>query len=139
MVPGVYVELAELPLLPNGKVDRVRLVNEWSGEGRVVGGEAEYVSPEGEVAEELARMWAELLRVERVSARANFFELGGHSLIATQLMALIQEKFGVRLPLRRIFETPTVSSLAQSIELLLWAAQGGLEASVAEGEAEGEI
>jgi acyl-coenzyme A synthetase/AMP-(fatty) acid ligase/acyl carrier protein len=142
MVPGVYVEMAEMPVMPNGKVDRVRLREEWraggGGRGGGVGG-AEYVAPEGEVAEELARMWGELLRVERVSAQANFFELGGHSLIATQLMALIQEKFGVRLPLRKIFETSTVSSLAQSIELLLWAVQEDAEASCNEGEAEGEI
>ncbi|HEX3131055.1 MAG TPA: phosphopantetheine-binding protein, partial [Thermoanaerobaculia bacterium] len=112
MIPSHFVALPALPLTPNGKVDRKALPA--PGGGRPELGR-EYVAPEGEVQAKLAAIWAEVLRVERVGATDNFFELGGHSLMATQVLSRVQEAFGVELPLRSMFNTPTVAGLAETI------------------------
>jgi acyl carrier protein len=65
------------------------------------------------VQERLAALWAAVLRVERVGAQDNFFELGGHSLMATQVLSRVHEAFGVELPLRAMFDNPTVAGLAE--------------------------
>ncbi|MCA1566177.1 MAG: phosphopantetheine-binding protein, partial [Acidobacteria bacterium] len=72
--------------------------------------------PSGEIEQEVAGIWTQVLGVARVGARDNFFELGGHSLLATQVMFSVSEKFKVELPLRTLFESPTVAELAQAIE-----------------------
>jgi acyl carrier protein len=64
----------------------------------------------------LAEIWAEVLRLERVGIHDNFFEIGGHSLLATQVISRVRERLGVDLPLRSVFESPTVSELAQGLE-----------------------
>src|SRR3990172_3127017 len=117
MVPSAFVMVEELPLLPNGKVDRKRLPKwrpKWSG----VKGERgrEYVAPRTEVEWELTGIWEELLGVERVGVEEDFFELGGHSLLATQLVSRVRERLHVELPLRELFVEPTVSALAEAIE-----------------------
>src|SRR6185503_13529589 len=111
MVPSVFVMLDALPLTPNGKVDRKRLpVPER------VHAEAEYVAPRTAIEAVIASIWSEVLRLDRVGIYDNFFELGGHSLLATQVTFAVREKLGVDLPLRRIFETPTVAGLAELVE-----------------------
>jgi amino acid adenylation domain-containing protein len=111
MIPAAFVELAALPLTANGKVDRKALP---APDGRLLAGR-DFVAPEGPVQERLAAIWAEVLRRERVGARDNFFELGGHSLMATQVLSRMKAAFGVDLPLRAIFDTPTVAGLAEAI------------------------
>jgi acyl-coenzyme A synthetase/AMP-(fatty) acid ligase/acyl carrier protein len=123
MIPALFVALPALPLTPNGKVDRKALPA--PGGGRPELGR-EYVAPEGEVQEKLAAIWKQVLRVERVGADDNFFELGGHSLMATQVLSRVQETFGVELPLRSMFNSPTVAGLAEAI------VQKGLEKADAE-------
>ncbi|HSF40688.1 MAG TPA: amino acid adenylation domain-containing protein [Thermoanaerobaculia bacterium] len=112
MVPSAVVLLDRLPVTPGGKVDRRALprpdFSEVSGRGQV--------PPRGEVAETLAMVWARLLGVDRVGGEDDFFDLGGHSLLATQLVSRIREVFGVELPLRRLFETPTLQALASAVE-----------------------
>jgi len=71
-----------------------------------------YVAPSNELEQDLAETWQELLGIERVGINDNFFELGGHSLLATMVMSRLRKEFGVELPLRSFFETPTVSGLA---------------------------
>jgi amino acid adenylation domain-containing protein len=112
MIPAHFVKLDALPLTPNGKVDRKALP-----EPDQIAVDAEsFVLPRTPVEETLARIWAEVLEVERVSATDNFFELGGHSLLATQIASRMQVAFGVEIPVRRLFELPTLDTLAQFIE-----------------------
>ncbi|HEX8180382.1 MAG TPA: amino acid adenylation domain-containing protein [Pyrinomonadaceae bacterium] len=111
MIPAAFVTLAALPLTPNGKVDRRAL----PAPDLSVAPEAEHVAPRTEVEEVLARLWCELLGLERVSVEDNFFLLGGHSLIATQLLSRVQQTFQVTVPLRHLFTTPTIAGLALAI------------------------
>jgi amino acid adenylation domain-containing protein len=116
MLPSAFVQLASMPLTPNGKVDRRSLPAPEAGEGENREGLRAERTP---VEEILAGLWAEVLHVEEVGVDENFFELGGHSLLATQLMSRVREAFGVELALRKVFEEPTVAGLAAHIEQLL--------------------
>ncbi|HEY7817265.1 MAG TPA: amino acid adenylation domain-containing protein, partial [Vicinamibacteria bacterium] len=112
MHPGAYVFVEHLPLTENGKLDRARLPwPEDSGRAR----EAAYVAPRTPVERELARLWSELLRVERVGIHDDFFRWGGHSLLAMQLVSRVRSAFRVELPLRELFQTPTIAKLAETI------------------------
>jgi amino acid adenylation domain-containing protein/non-ribosomal peptide synthase protein (TIGR01720 family) len=114
MVPGEIVELEEMPLSANGKVDRRALVERAAQRG--VEGEG-YVGPRTPVEEILSNIWAEVLGVKRVGIHDNFFELGGHSLKATQIVSRVRDIFKVHLPLRRLFEEAlTVAELAELTE-----------------------
>ena len=112
MLPLAFVTLEALPLTPNGKVDR----NSLPAPARVRALEQNaFVAPRTPVEEVLAGLWAELLGIERVGIHDNFFELGGHSLVATQLISRIRNSLRVELPLRALFEQPTVAGLATMI------------------------
>ncbi|MDY7094118.1 MAG: non-ribosomal peptide synthase/polyketide synthase, partial [Acidobacteriota bacterium] len=115
MVPSALVLMAELPLLPNGKVDRKALAArpvELAGEA----GSAERTAPRTPLEERLAEHWSDLLGLEAVGVHDDFFRHGGHSLLATRLVARVRAVEGVDLPLSSIFEAPTVASLAQRVE-----------------------
>jgi len=112
MVPSAFVMLTELPLTPNGKVDRKALPEP----GQSVS-EVEYVAPSTPIEEVLCEMWEQVLKLDRVGVHDNFFQLGGHSLLATQVISQVREIFDVELPLRRLFETPTVATLAAVVEM----------------------
>jgi acyl carrier protein len=113
MVPSAFVWLEALPLTTSGKVDRRALpVPAWDQ----IEQPETFVAPRSAIEQELAQMWAEVLAVERVGVYDNFFALGGHSLIATQLISRLRANFQVDLPLRRLFEAPTVAGLANLIE-----------------------
>jgi amino acid adenylation domain-containing protein len=111
MIPSVFVTLTELPRLPNGKVNRKAL----PAPDRA-GLEAAYLAPRTPTEEILAGLWARVLNLERVGIHDNFFELGGHSLKATQLVSRVREAFNVELPIRALFESPTVAGLAAHLE-----------------------
>jgi amino acid adenylation domain-containing protein len=109
MTPAAFVILEALPLTPGGKVDRKALP---APEATPSDHKHGYVSPRTPVEQELAALWADVLKVDRVGIDDNFFELGGHSLLATQLVSRLRTTFQVELPLRRLFETPTIAGLA---------------------------
>jgi len=111
MLPAAFVFLDALPLTPNGKLDRKALP---APEGGAFAAPA-YEPPQGGVEEELARIVAESLNLERVGRNDHFFDLGGHSLLATRVMARMREAFGVELPVAAIFETPTIAGLALAV------------------------
>ncbi|MFE9369733.1 amino acid adenylation domain-containing protein [Streptomyces sp. NPDC006711] len=112
MVPAVFVTLDALPLSPNGKVDRAALPEpdeRADREGAV------FVAPRDDVERVLAALWAQLLDVDQVGAEDDFFALGGHSLLATRLASALLETFGVELPLRDLFEAPTLAEQARRL------------------------
>jgi acyl carrier protein len=112
MVPSAVVALGELPLTPSGKLDRNALPPpDYARRGP----DASYVAPRNPVEEAVAKIWAEVLGVERVGAHDNFFNLGGHSLLATQVLSRIRQSFPVNVSLRRLFEEPTVANLALAV------------------------
>ncbi|MGA7732188.1 MAG: amino acid adenylation domain-containing protein [Chloroflexia bacterium] len=112
MVPSAFVLMEKMPLTPNGKVDRQALPAPELGHAE---GEASYVAPRNPVEDAVASIWASVLGVGLVSVHDDFFEVGGHSLAATQVVSRVREAFHVELPLRRLFETPTIEGLAMSI------------------------
>ena len=113
MVPSAFVMLDALPLTPNGKVDRRALPDPDQSRPDLKGA---FVAPRTHVEQLLAGIWREVLRLEQVGIHDNFFELGGHSLKATQVISRVRETLQVELPVRRIFETPTIAELSNSIE-----------------------
>ncbi|HEX8273806.1 MAG TPA: amino acid adenylation domain-containing protein, partial [Longimicrobiaceae bacterium] len=121
MVPGSLLVLERLPLTANGKVDRRALpAPEHAADAE------RYVAPRTPAEEVLAGIWAEVLGVERVGTGDGFFEMGGHSLLATRVVSRIREVLAVELPLRALFEAPTVAGLAQRVEALRRAEQPAL-------------
>lgn len=112
MVPVVYTRIDEVPLTPNGKVNRKALPEPELSQQR----SSEYVAPRNDTELQLAMIWSEVLGIERIGTRDNFFELGGHSLLATQLVARIRESLFVDIPLRTLFDEATIESLSRYIE-----------------------
>jgi amino acid adenylation domain-containing protein len=110
MVPASFNFVDELPLTPNGKLDRRRLPAP-----DLTQVQTEQVAPRSWTEEVIAGIWTEVLRRDQVGVHDDFFELGGHSLLATQVIARVRQAFHVDLPLRRLFERPTVASLAETI------------------------
>ena len=115
MIPNAIVGLQELPLTSNGKLDRQaleKLEDLDSGDS----GEY-YEAPCTEVEEQLEEIWAAVLEVTRVGRHVNFFDLGGHSLLAISMASRCRNVFGLDIPVRAIFESPTIAELAEVIEL----------------------
>jgi amino acid adenylation domain-containing protein/thioester reductase-like protein len=121
MIPSVFVNLESLPLTPNGKVDRKALPAPSQSRADLRAERVQYVAPRTPLELQLAEVCAQVLglSVEQVGVNDNFFDLGGHSLLGTRLVFLLREKFGLQaadLPLRALFENPTVANLAVTIE-----------------------
>jgi amino acid adenylation domain-containing protein/FkbM family methyltransferase len=126
MVPSALVLMDEFPLSPNGKVDRKHLP---APAGAPAGRERPHDRPLTPTEDELARIWRKVLGIEHVWPRDDFFDLGGHSLLGTQVFSQVREAFRVELPLRSLFEAPTLSGLALRIDEAVRARSG------AEGQA----
>jgi amino acid adenylation domain-containing protein len=110
LVPAAFVILGALPLLPNGKVSRANLPAPDSPVPR-----ASAAAPRTPAEEMLAWLWCEVLGVPEIGVHDDFFERGGHSLLAARLLARVRSIFGVDLPLRTLFASPTIARLAQAI------------------------
>src|SRR5262249_16223501 len=111
MLPTEWVELEKLPLTPTGKVDRKALRRPETSERA----EREYVAARTPVEEALVTIWMDVLKIDRPGIRDSFFELGGHSLLVTQLISRVQKAFHVSLPVRQLFEQPTIEEMSQYI------------------------
>ncbi|MGF1937819.1 MAG: non-ribosomal peptide synthetase [Nostoc sp. ChiQUE02] len=118
MMPSAFVMLSTLPLTPNGKVDRKSLP---APDINSLIQKSDFVAPQTPTEELLASIWAKVLGIAQLGINDNFFELGGHSILATQLLSQVNDSCGVDLPLSKLFEAPTVASLANYIEAISWA------------------
>jgi amino acid adenylation domain-containing protein len=112
MVPSAFVVLESFPLTPNGKVDRKALP---SPDRNSADSAQVYVAPRNDVDEIIAGIWAEILGIRQIGVHDNFFDLGGHSLKATQVVSRLRRAFHSEIPLRHLFEFPTVAELAVAI------------------------
>ena len=111
MIPTYYVRLDALPLTPNGKVDMKQLPEPTSDE------QTEYVAPRSAIEEVLAQIWGEILGYEKVGIYDNFFELGGHSLKGTTLVSRIHQELNIEVPLKELFQTPTIAGISKYMKL----------------------
>ncbi|MBV9791230.1 MAG: amino acid adenylation domain-containing protein [Chloroflexi bacterium] len=124
MIPAVFVPLKELPLTANGKLDRKALpVPDLTDIKR----EEAFVAPRTPAEEVVAQIWARLLRIEQISVHDNFFELGGNSLLATQVIVRLHEIFPINVPVRSMFDRPTVAGLVEAL-VTLWGQADALDA-----------
>jgi acyl carrier protein len=124
MVPSAYVVLDTMPLSPAGKIDRLALAKLPAPEIGRQELSVEFVEPRTPTEEKLSEIASEILGIEKIGKESpigvfdNFFELGGHSLLATQFLSRVRDVYNVELPLRTLFEHPTVAELAMEIEIL---------------------
>jgi acyl carrier protein len=114
MVPNAFVELQQIPLNQNGKLDRKAL----PAPGAVAFCERQYRAPVGEVEEAVASIWQTILGAQEIGRHESFFDLGGHSLSATQVVSRIQALFCVEIPVSTVFDLPRLSDLARRVEEL---------------------
>jgi amino acid adenylation domain-containing protein len=112
MVPSAVILLDALPLTANGKIDRAKLPEPSNGEPE----KPSFIAPRTPTETQLASIWAEVLKRDKVGVTDNFLALGGHSLLAIRLLGKISKTFGVRLPLRSLFESPTVEQIAAAVD-----------------------
>jgi acyl carrier protein len=109
MVPSAIMQLETLPLTKNGKIDLAALPS--PEHGAVKAG----TSPRNPTEQQLFEIWREVLRIDNFGVEDNFFELGGHSLLATQVISRVRSAFHVQMPLRSLFDAPTIAGLAAEI------------------------
>ena len=112
MVPGIFMAIDQMPRTPIGKIDRKSLPAPDQDRPEL---EHEYVAPRNPVEQMIADLWAKTIGVEKVGIYDNFFDLGGHSLMATQIISRLRNTYNVEIPLRKLFEAPTVANLAMVI------------------------
>jgi acyl carrier protein len=122
MIPASVIILDQMPISPSGKLDRRALPepDQMRPDLEVV-----YLAPRTSIEEELAHLWSDMLSIEwdgalsPIGVNDNFFELGGHSLLATQIISRVRETYQVDLPIRRVFENPTIAGLSEIISQTL--------------------
>jgi acyl carrier protein len=138
MLPSAFVVLDALPLTPQGKLDRNALP---AAERQAPDRAASYVAPQTATERLVAGIWAEVLELERVGLCDHFFEIGGHSLLTMQVVSRIRAACQVDLPLRLLFDAPTVAELAEHIEMIRWAADSTRPhpSAPAQGREQGEL
>jgi amino acid adenylation domain-containing protein len=115
MLPSAFIFLDAFPLNPNGKMDRHALPTPDGSRPQLI---QRFVDPRTEIEELTAQVWKEMLKLEKIGVFDNFFELGGHSLLATRIIARLRNNFSIDIPLRKLFELPTIAALAEHIEAL---------------------
>ncbi len=121
MIPAAIEKLEQMPLTVNGKIDRAGLPRAEEGGGRSGSGQVAAVTPTQEIVK---GVWEEVLSRRGISLTDNFFEQGGHSLLATRVISRIRKLFQVEIPLRSLFERPTVAELSREVDEALRASTG---------------
>ncbi|MCP5004726.1 MAG: amino acid adenylation domain-containing protein, partial [Planctomycetes bacterium] len=116
MLPQHIVKVDRFPLSPSGKVDRMALSHPVAVYSDL---KADFVAPQSKTEKQLAEIWHNVIGVDKVGINDNFFELGGHSLLATQLVSRIRDALQIDIPLRKVFEAPTVCRLAECVTTAL--------------------
>ncbi|WP_035830123.1 condensation domain-containing protein, partial [Crocosphaera watsonii] len=113
MIPTMFILLDRLPLTPNGKVDHRALpIPDWNWFSK----NEDFVLPNTPSQEIMVSIWQEVLKIDQISIKDNFFERGGHSLLATQVISRVREAFNIEIPIKTLFEFPTVEELSQKID-----------------------
>ncbi|MBA3830264.1 MAG: amino acid adenylation domain-containing protein, partial [Taibaiella sp.] len=112
MIPLIWIEIEELPLTSNGKVNKKALPHPGSSLELT----REYTAPRNETEEKLSAIWQGLLEIEKVSTQDNFFELGGHSLLAMRLVSAVRRNLSVEIPVKSLFLYPTIAQLANYLQ-----------------------
>jgi len=120
MIPSSFVQMDRFPLTPNGKIDRQALPPPVSYEDKQSA--EDFVGPRTQTEKALTTLWRELLKAENIGINDDFFDMGGESLLAIRAVSRIRDMFQVDLPLRNLFERPTVAGLAEVIDKLSWLA-----------------
>jgi amino acid adenylation domain-containing protein len=115
MAPSAFVKLSEMPMTRTGKIDRNALPEPDQSRPQL---QQAYAAPRNQIEQLIAGIWSQVLRLEQIGINDNFFQPGGHSLMATQVMSRMREAFDVEVPLRNLFETPTIAGLAMAVEQL---------------------
>lgn len=115
MIPSTFVMMDAFPLTPSNKIDRRALPKPDKTRSEL---EEIFVAPSTELEKDLARIWIEVLGLERVGLHDNFFELGGHSLKAAQVINRVRAQIGLEVPFREIFESPTIAEIAETIQCM---------------------
>ncbi|GGG20365.1 hypothetical protein GCM10011344_21280 [Dokdonia pacifica] len=126
MLPSYYVFLEEMPLTPNGKIDKKALPSVSSND--LI--QREYVAPTNEIEENLATLWQEVLGVEKIGTTDNFFELGGNSLKATVLINTINKAYNTRFSIQDLYETQEIMGVSKKLEFIVF--QNQLEQETAD-------
>ncbi|TGO02729.1 hypothetical protein PN36_20090 [Candidatus Thiomargarita nelsonii] len=116
VIPSAFVPMEAMPLTPNGKIDRHALLNLSVISYQL--SENTFVAPRTPEEELLAGIWSTVLGHQKVGIHDNFFELGGHSLLATQIVSRIRDSFSLELPLRHLFESPTIAGLTEQLKIV---------------------
>ncbi|NBR26717.1 MAG: hypothetical protein EBU08_23670, partial [Micrococcales bacterium] len=124
MVPAHMVVIEKIPLTSNGKIDRKGLPDPEVE----ISLADQYVAPRDEIEAKLCEIWSEVLGLERVGIHDNFFEIGGHSLLATRVISRIRSEYQIDLPLKEIFSSPTIGTLAEHVRglVLYYGEEGNL-------------
>ncbi len=135
MIPSAFVTLDRLPLSASGKLDRKALPDPAAS---TISSETAYVAPRTPREETVTEIWRRILGRERIGVHDNFFDLGGHSLLATQVISAVRQTFRMSLPLRALFERPTVSGLTEAVEETLLSKLDPTQMAKLLGELEGE-
>jgi acyl-coenzyme A synthetase/AMP-(fatty) acid ligase/acyl carrier protein len=113
MVPSAFISLAEIPLTPNGKVDRKRLPRPKESAREP---SAATVNPRNQLEERIAEIWSEILGVDRIGVRDNFFDLGGHSLLLIRVHSRLRQDLDIEIAVIDLFRYPTIESMASWLD-----------------------
>lgn len=135
MIPSHFITLDDFPLTPSGKLDQQSLPKAENPNQRI----SVYVPPQNPIEEKIVTIWQDVLKIEKIGIHDNFFELGGHSLLATRVNSRLRETFEMDIPLRTLFEKPTVSSLAQRISTMQMTIQQFSQPSTVQEETRKEM